>query len=224
MERFLDFLFSFFAILFLIPILVPVCLALRLSGEGEIFYLQERVGKKGKIFKLIKFATMLKDSPNIGAGEITLKNDPRILPLGEFLRKTKINELPQLINIIKGDMSIIGPRPMVPNTYKKYSYEAQESINLIRPGLSGIGSIIFRDEEKFLQNREDSQIFYDNEIIPYKSALETWYVGNKSISNYFKCIFLTIWVIIFPKSDLVTKIFKNLPERPDTLNPRLLDD
>ena len=91
--------------------LVPVAIVLRLTGEGEVFFLQERVGKDGKPFKLYKFATMLKNSPNMGTGTVTLKHDPRVLPVGRFLRKTKINELPQLLNILIGDMSVVGPRP-----------------------------------------------------------------------------------------------------------------
>ena len=99
MERFFDLVFSSLALVILSPLLFPIIVILRLSGEGEIFFLQDRVGKNGKVFKLFKFATMLKDSPNIGSGTLTIKNDPRILPVGKLLRKTKINELPQLLNI-----------------------------------------------------------------------------------------------------------------------------
>ena len=110
MERFFDVIFSGLALLVLSPLLVPIVLILMFSGEGEIFFFQERIGKDGKVFKLFKFATMLKDSPNIGTGTVTMKGDPRILPVGKFLRKTKINELPQLLNIFFGDMSVIGPQ------------------------------------------------------------------------------------------------------------------
>ena len=102
---------------------------------------------------------MLKNSPSIGAGEITLKNDPRVLPFGRFLRKTKINELPQLFNILLGHISLVGPRPMVPNTFLKYSPKAQSELQKVRPGLTGIGSIIFRDEEKFLEGKADPENF-----------------------------------------------------------------
>ena len=99
MERFFDIILSGLALLVLSPIFIIVIFILKLTGEGEIFFLQERIGKDGKLFKLYKFATMLKDSPNIGTGTITTKDDPRVLPVGKFLRKTKINELPQLLNI-----------------------------------------------------------------------------------------------------------------------------
>ena len=118
MVRFFDIFFSGLALIVLSPLLVPVVIILKFTGEGEVFYLQDRVGKDGKIFKLMKFATMLKDSPNMGTGTVTVKDDPRVLPFGKFLRKTKINELPQLLNILKGDISIIGWRPQT----KKYYY------------------------------------------------------------------------------------------------------
>ena len=117
MERFFDIFFSGLALLFLSPLLVPIFIILKFSGEGEVFFLQERIGKGGDVFKLFKFATMLKDSPNIGTGTVTMKGDPRVLPVGKFLRKTKINELPQLLNIFFGDMSVIGPRPLTPKTF-----------------------------------------------------------------------------------------------------------
>ena len=101
MERFFDILFSGLALLLLSPLLVPIGIILKCSGEGEVFFLQERIGKDGKLFKLFKFATMLKDSPNLGTGTVTMRGDPRVLPVGKFLRKTKINELPQIINILK---------------------------------------------------------------------------------------------------------------------------
>ena len=144
MDRFFDVLFSAMALLLLSPLLVPIVITLRLTGEGEVFFLQERIGKGGKNFKLFKFATMLKNSPNIGTGTVTMRGDPRVLPVGSFLRKTKINELPQLLNIFFGDMSVIGPRPLTTQTFGAYSESTQGLITQVRPGLSGVGSIIFR--------------------------------------------------------------------------------
>ena len=218
MERLLDILLSFFALIVLTPLFVPVMIILRLTGEGEIFYIQQRAGQGGCTFGLVKFATMLKDSPNIGAGEITLKKDPRVLPFGQFLRKTKLNELPQLWNILIGDMSIIGPRPMVPNTYANYSEDARNFLDKVRPGLSGIGSIIFRDEESYLDNQENPAEFYKCVIIPYKSDLEIWFVRNKSIWLYIKLIFLTAWVVVFPQSKIVESQFKDLPIKPKSFD------
>ena len=110
MKRTLDVVLSFLALVVLAPFLLPVVVILRFTGEGEVFYIQERAGRGGNSFGLYKFATMLKNSPNIGAGEITVREDPRVLPFGQFLRKTKLNELPQLWNIFIGDMSVVGPR------------------------------------------------------------------------------------------------------------------
>ena len=136
MERFFDIVFSGLALLMLSPLLVPIVLILKFSGEGEVFFLQKRIGKGGRVFKLFKFATMLKDSPNIGTGTVTMKGDPRILPVGKFLRKTKINELPQLLNIFFGDMSVIGPRPLTVQTFGCYSESTQDVVKQVRPGLS----------------------------------------------------------------------------------------
>ena len=191
MQRLLDVLLSGLALVILSPLLALVSLTLCLTGEREVIYKQVRVGKGGTTFELLKFATMLKDSPNIGSGEITVKDDPRVLPFGKFLRKSKINEIPQLWNILRGDMSIVGPRPMVPSTYSNYPVDAQKVLNTVRPGLTGVGSIIFRDEERLLDNLENTTEFYNQVITPYKSDLEIWFVGNKSTWLYCKIIVIT---------------------------------
>ena len=117
MERLFDILLSAFAIIIFSPLIIPTILVLRMTGEGEVFFLQDRVGKDFKIFKLFKFSTMLKDSPNLVGGTITIKDDPRVLPIGKFLRNLKINELPQLLNVFLGDISLIGPRPLTEQNF-----------------------------------------------------------------------------------------------------------
>jgi len=214
MQRFLDLLFSGLALILLMPIFLPISIILRLTGEGEVLFLQDRVGKHGKIFKLYKFATMLKDSPNIGMGTITVKNDPRILPIGIFLRKTKVNELPQLLNVLLGSMSIIGPRPQAKRNFDAFPTVYQETITNVKPGLSGIGSIVFRAEEEILVEYEGNADFYTKIIAPYKGELEAWYVRNCSMLNYFKLILITIWVLIKPASEIVWITFKDLPKPP----------
>jgi lipopolysaccharide/colanic/teichoic acid biosynthesis glycosyltransferase len=221
MERFFDILFSGFTLLVLSPLLVPIVIILKLSGEGEVFFSQERMGKDGKPFKLFKFATMLKDSPSLGTGTVTMKDDPRVLPVGKFLRKTKINELPQILNIFFGDMSIIGPRPLTQETFSSYSDTTQAIIKQVKPGLSGVGSIIFRGEEDIMHGANASVDFYDNFIAPYKGALEEWFFANKSLNIYFKAIFVTIWVVLFPKTKAHWKIFKGLPVPPKELKQAL---
>jgi len=217
MERFFDILFSGIALLVLSPLLVPIIIILRCSGEGEVFFLQERVGRNGEVFKLYKFVTMLKDSPNIGTGTVTMKDDLRILPVGKFLRKTKINELPQLLNIFFGDMSVIGPRPLTAQTFGSYSDSTQDVIIQVRPGLSGVGSIIFRGEEDIMHGATASVDFYDNVIAPYKGALEEWFVSNKNLYIYFIAIFITAWAVLFPKTKVAWIVFKGLPEPPEEL-------
>ena len=212
MQRFFDIVFSSLALLVLSPLLVPVAILLRLTGEGEIFFLQERVGRGGKTFKIYKFATMLKNSPNVGTGTVTLRNDPRILPMGSFLRKTKLNELPQLLNILNGDMSVIGPRPQTRRCFDAFTPAVQQAVIQVRPGLSGIGSIIFRDEENMMYGHQDPAYFYDHVISPYKGALEEWYVANQGLWTYFMLIGLTIWVVLFPHSKAVGRVLGTLPK------------
>jgi lipopolysaccharide/colanic/teichoic acid biosynthesis glycosyltransferase len=192
---------------------------LRFTGEGEIFFIQKRVGNASKPFQLYKFATMLKDSPNIGTGTVTLREDPRILPVGQLLRKTKINELPQLFNILNGDMSVIGPRPQTQRCFDAFPAKAREAIIKVRPGLSGIGSIVFRDEERMMDGHQDPDHFYDYVIMPYKGQLEVWFVKHQGALTYFSLILITIWVVVFPKSQIVWSFFKSLPIQPGELAP-----
>jgi lipopolysaccharide/colanic/teichoic acid biosynthesis glycosyltransferase len=221
MQRILDIFFSGLAILLLSPLLVPIALLLRLTGEGEIFFKQERVGKGGKSFQLYKFATMLKNSPNIGTGTVTVKNDPRVLLMGRFLRKTKINEVPQLFNILLGSMSIVGPRPQALKNFDAFPKNFQQLIIQVKPGLSGIGSIIFRGEEDILTDHQQNVDFYNKVIAPYKGKVEAWYVTNHSLYTYFSVIFVTIWVVLFSSSGLVWRAFKGLPVPPDELKKSL---
>lgn len=218
MIRFLDFSLSLLAAIVLLPFMIPIMIGLKLTGEHYIFYLQPRVGLGGKDFNVIKFATMLKNSPNMPGGVLTQRNDPRILPMGNFLRKTKINELPQLINILLGQMSFVGPRPQARRHYELYSTRVREEIDKVRPGLTGIGSVVFRDEESLLDkvagNRDD---FHDRVIAPYKGELEIWFVQNSSLVNYFKIIILTAWAIIKPGSNVYRRWFKSLPSPPEPL-------
>ena len=181
-KRSLDIFVSSTTLIILLPIFIPITLILKLSDEGEVFYFQERYGLHNSKFQIWKFATMLKNSMNMGTGSITLKNDPRVTKIGSFLRKTKINELPQIINILKGDISLVGPRPLVGKTFYAYNEDIQSKIYNVKPGLTGIGSIIFRDEESIISSvvNEDPHEFYKRIIAPYKGELEMWYQTNQS--------------------------------------------
>lgn len=212
LKRIIDILIAGIALIILSPLLIPSILILLVTGEREVFYFQKRIGYKNRPFDIWKFATMLKNSPNIGTGEITLRNDPRVTKFGKFLRMTKINELPQIINVFKGDMSIVGPRPLMEVSFKLYPEEVQKVIYNCRPGMTGIGSLIFRDEEKIVSEASDPKAMYAA-IYPYKGALELWYQKHASLYTDFMIIFLTAWSILSPGNTLVNKVFKDLPPR-----------
>jgi lipopolysaccharide/colanic/teichoic acid biosynthesis glycosyltransferase len=211
-KRMMDVVLAGFALLVLSPLLIPVCIGLLLTGEHYVFYFQERIGRHNKKFKIWKFATMLKNSPSMAGGLHTTRRDPRVLPLGGFLRMTKINELPQLVNILLGDMSIVGPRPLVDKTFDPYPEHVKRSIYKVRPGLTGIGSVVFRDEERLLSEcGVPAAEFYEQHIAPAKGELELWYQSHMSLRTDLLLIFLTAWVIVFPKSRLLHKAFRDLP-------------
>ena len=215
LKRLLDIIVSFITLIILLPLFIPIIIALRLTAEGEVFYFQERIGLNNSRFQIWKFATMLKNSMNMGTGSITLQNDFRVTSIGKILRKTKINELPQIINILKGDISLVGPRPLVTKTFSAYSAEVQGQIYKVKPGLTGIGSIIFRDEESIISavKNEDPHEFYKRIIAPYKGELEMWYQEHRSLLLDLQLIFMTAWVILVPTSKLYEKWFKDLPKR-----------
>jgi lipopolysaccharide/colanic/teichoic acid biosynthesis glycosyltransferase len=214
LKRIFDVIFSSIAIILLSPVLILTIIILKLTGEGEIFYFQERVGYKTKSFMIYKFATMVKNSPDIGTGDVTLRNDPRVTKVGKFLRDYKLNELPQLFNIFMGDISIIGPRPLMRVGFDRYSLSFQNSVYNVRPGLTGIGSIVFRDEERILTESElTAHECYKEIILPYKGELEIWYQKNRSFLLDIKIIFVTALVIFSPKSQIYKRIFKGLPQR-----------
>jgi lipopolysaccharide/colanic/teichoic acid biosynthesis glycosyltransferase len=217
-KRLFDIILSSISIICFLPFFIPITILLKCTGEGFVFYFQDRIGYKNRKFRIWKFATMLKASPALGSGSITLQNDWRLTPLGGFLRKTKINEIPQIINVLLGDMSIVGPRPQMEIDFLKYPKEMQLKINDVRPGLSSIAAIVFRDEERyFADNTRDPHEFYKTHISPYKGALEVWYQEHLSFKTDFLIIFLTCWVIFFKKSRLIFKLFKNLPKMPQEL-------
>ena len=222
MQRIFDIVISGLAILFLSPLFLTVIFLLRFTGEGEVFFRGERIGKRRKKFQILKFVTMLKDSPNIGTGTLTIGDDPRILPVGKYLRNWKINELPQLLNVFMGHMSIVGPRPQSIRNFSAFASDVQDFISMERPGLTGIGSLFFRNEENLLAGAEDPDQLYDNMIMPYKGELELWYIENKSIFLYIKLIWLTLFMVVFSKNiDLFLSI-PNLPKPKSDLIDHLI--
>jgi lipopolysaccharide/colanic/teichoic acid biosynthesis glycosyltransferase len=208
-KRSLDVSIALTALIVLAPVFAAVIVILRLSGEGEVFFRQKRIGYRNQPFDIWKFVTMRTGSEL--KGSITIKDDPRVLPIGRFLRKTKINELPQLINVLNGEMSIVGPRPLAEEGFDMYPDWLKSVVYLSKPGLTGIGSVVFRDEEEVLaQSLSSPEDCYRNEILPRKGAIEVWYQQNKSLAVDLKIVLLTAIAIVKPGSTLYQKWFKEL--------------
>lgn len=211
------------ALTMLSPLLLSIALILKITGEGKIFYRQERVGRDGQEFKLLKFATMLEASPHLDGGHLTFENDPRVLPFGKVLRATKINEIPQLWNVLCGEMSIIGPRPQTRQHFDLYTNDIKFQLLKVRPGLSGLASIVFRDEQRILKeldgNPDDA---YASTIAPFKGELEAWHVDRLCVHEYLLLIFLTVITVLRPESKLYRVLLTDLPEPQDSQLKELL--
>lgn len=223
-KRIWDIIFSAITLLLLLPVFIPIIILLKLTGEGEIFYRQERVGFQNRTFGILKFATMLKNSASMGSGLVTVRKDPRITPLGGFLRRYKINELPQLWNVFSGEMSFVGPRPLPESSVVKYSDVVKKILYKNRPGITGIGSLIFRDEEKLVtcwkNTGREPLDYYRSYIYPYKGMLENWYFENIGFITDVKIVFLTAWSIFDSHSNLPYRFFRNLPAKPVELSEK----
>jgi lipopolysaccharide/colanic/teichoic acid biosynthesis glycosyltransferase len=204
----------FFSLLFLIvfsPFWTIAILILALYGEHKVFYFQKRVGFKNKPFYVWKFSTMLSHKETKGNGLLSIKNDDRVTKLGHYLRKTKLDEIPQLVNVLRGEMSFVGPRPLIYTWFKLYSPEVQANIYRSKPGITGVGSLLFRNEETLLAECGiNSHDFYKETILPYKGTCEIWYLKNRNFFLDIKIIFLTVITPFFLKNTDETKWFKGL--------------
>ncbi|MFQ5350018.1 MAG: sugar transferase [Thermoanaerobaculia bacterium] len=208
MKRLLDLAAAGLLTALCLPLGLVIAVVLRLTGEGEVFYAQRRVGRNGEPFRLLKFVTMVRNSAKMG-GTVTLPGDPRVLPVGRVLRKLKLNELPQLLNVLRGDMSLVGPRPLTPATFACYPPEVQRRVVGVQPGLTGVGSIVFRDEERIIGRSELPPIdCYRQEIAPYKGRLELWYIDNRSLWLDIKLILLTAVAVLAPRSRLHERLLQ----------------
>ena len=219
-KRAIDILLAGVLTLLLSPVLILTAIILRFTGEGEILYLQKRIGMKNQYFNIYKFATMLKNSPNMGTKSITLRNDPRVTSVGKFLRMAKLNEVPQLFNILFGDMTLVGPRPFVDDTFAAYPAHVQERVYDCRPGLTGMGSIAYRDEEAIISSSDlPPAECYQQVIAPHKGELELWYQQNRSLWVDAKILVLTAVCVLIPQSnELLYRFFPTAP-RPETTTP-----
>ena len=194
----MDLVVSVVGLILLAPFFLIFAILIKLDSRGPVFYLQERVGKEGRLFNLIKFRTMRTGSDKAIA--ITVgKRDSRITTIGHFLRKFKLDELPQLINVLKGEMSLVGPRPELKKFVDLYNEEQLKVIS-IKPGITDFASIQFRNENELLEGKEDPIDFYIKEIMPLKLALNLNYIANQSLLTDLRIIFQTILLIFFRKS------------------------
>ena len=193
-----------------------IAVILRFSGEGKVWFLQERVGHNGDHFKVYKFVTMYEGSEFKGNKDITIPGDPRVLPAGRILRKLKFNELPQFINVLLGDMSMVGWRPLLPQGFAMYSDEVQVKLLQVKPGLTGLGSLAFNHEEEIVDKAKELgqnlRACYRDEIMPYKGALECWYVNNRSTIIDLKIMLATGYIMVKRHSRAYRAWFKELPE------------
>lgn len=212
LKRIMDLFIAVTALIILSPLFLLIIIALMATGEHTVFYRQERIGYHNRPFQIWKFATMIKNAPNIGNKEITLRKDPRVTRIGRILRITKLNELPQIFNVLSGPMSIVGPRPLMEISNQLYPPDISKLIYSSKPGITGVSSLIFRDEEKLVSEAKSPREMY-KAIFPYKASLELWYKQHASLSTDIKIIFLTAWTILFHKSRLAGKLLKGLPKK-----------
>ena len=196
MKRTFDVVFATVAFLLLSPLFCLGSLLAKLQSRGPVFYKSKRVGKAEVVFEMYKFRTMVANADTLG-GSLTTYRDTRITPIGRFLRWTKLDELPNLINVIKGEMSLIGPRPEAPD-YVKYYTEIQKQVLLVKPGITGPSQLANRDEEEKLKGQQDAEHYYITELMPEKLALDLHYVATQSIAADIRWLLKTLWVVIVP--------------------------
>ena len=190
-KRIFDFICSSIGLIVLSPVLIIISIMIKKGSDGPVFFKQVRVGEKGKNFEILKFRTMVVNAEKLGR-QITVGNDNRITKVGGFLRKYKLDELPQLINVFKGDMSLVGPRPEVPRYVEMYTEEQRKVLD-VKPGITDLASLRYKDENELLGKAEDPDDFYINTIMPDKLALNLEYISK---SNVFFDIYIIITTII----------------------------
>lgn len=191
LKRAFDIIVSALGLLVAAPLMAAIAVAIKIGSPGPVFFRQERVGRDFKRFKILKFRTMVVDAPKLG-GQITQGNDdPRITPIGKFLRKTKLDELPQLINVLRGEMSFVGPRPEVPRYVELFRDDYVEILRL-RPGITDPASLKYRDEGAILAQAADHEAAYVEQILPDKIALAKEYVRSRTLTHDVVLLFRTV--------------------------------
>ena len=193
-KRLFDVVAAVVGLLVLSPLFALVALAIKLTSRGPVFFRQERVGRDFQTFRIYKFRTMVVDAPRLG-GQITAGRDPRITSIGHLLRKTKLDELPQLLNVLSGEMSLVGPRPEVPKYVEMFRPQFAEVLS-VRPGITDLASVKYRDENEILGRADDPEAAYVNQVLPDKLALATEYVRRASFWFDVRLIFATFWKVM----------------------------
>ena len=201
-KRFCDLIFALAGLLVTSPIVLLVIILKKLAGEKEIFYIKGRVGKGGRLFPFIKLSSMTPAKKGEKTSSLTLSNDSRITPLGHFIRKTKIDEFPQFVNIIRGELSFVGHRALMPKIHKDYTKSVKRELSKIRPGVTGLATVVFRNEAQLLADSHytDELKFYKEVIGPAKGAIEMIYTQNQSFILDLTILLLTVWQIFRPQS------------------------
>jgi len=194
-KRLFDLVFVIPGLIILSPVFLVVGFLIKSKDGGSIFFKQTRVGKEGKHFKVLKFRTMVVDAEKLGA-KVTTGNDPRITPVGAFLRKYKLDELPQLLNVLIGNMSLVGPRPEVPEYVEFYPQETKDIIFSVHPGITDTASIEFVNENELLTDSKDPIEDYKNKVLPIKLGYSMDYVKTRSLWVDFKLILKTVSAIV----------------------------
>lgn len=190
LKRGFDFIASLIGCIILMPIYILIAILIKIDSKGPVFFKQKRVGQYGEIFEILKYRTMVVDAEKIGK-QITVGNDNRITKIGKFLRKYKLDELPQLFNVLKGDMSLVGPRPEVPKYVELYNDEEKKVLN-VKPGITDFASIEYRDENEILGKVENPEEYYINVIMKHKLTLNLKYINNNNIFIDIKIILQTL--------------------------------
>ena len=196
MKRLFDIMFALVVLILSLPFMIIIAAAIKMSSPGFVIFSQKRIGKEGKLFTIHKFRTMVSDADRKGTS-ITTRDDPRITKIGRLLRRTKLDELPQFWNVLTGQMSIVGPRPDVPEIVETYSPEMQRILH-IRPGITSIASIYLRREEELLATTRDPDRLYIEVIVPAKVRLAMMHVDKHSFIYDSVILLRTLWVCIFP--------------------------
>jgi lipopolysaccharide/colanic/teichoic acid biosynthesis glycosyltransferase len=195
LKRLFDLFFSLTGMFLLAPVFSLISLWIMIDSEGPVFFRQSRVGRFGKLFKIYKFRTMCQDAEAKGR-QITVRDDPRITRSGRFLRRFKLDELPQLINVVKGEMSLVGPRPEVPRYVKLYPEHLRQKILSVAPGMTDFASVEYKNENDILNEAEDPDRAYIDQVMPVKLKYYERYVSERSLWGDFKIILVTMKAIL----------------------------